>query len=355
MIPKHREIINNNKINNKKNIKVLILGGEDEGIGANFNIDIWNIVKSKLEKDGYKITETVIKNPNYTKEIENFTKNGYDMVVGFLSVLYSRSKFGNYTHPIILDQFVIGFEPKDAYKLSYVYQVVKDIGLTFILFLILAISLSLILYFMGNHYSSKGNRFKWHFWGVFGALLGEPGSIVERLDILNSANIGISIFILLFMFIISLLFEAMLTRKVVEDTISAEKDPIGTDIKGEKFFVPKGTSFVEGVKTEGGIPIEIDIAYSKIQDHYLKNKDKVSGFITDAASWGDLMKSGKYKTLVKSQFQFPYDETAWLVEPNNYILLDKVQQILRQLHDDNTIRKKCLEKMPYLETINCGI
>ena len=137
--------------------------------------------------------------------------------------------------------------------------------------------------------------------------------------------------------------------------VMGKPDQIIYKDKGEKFFVPKGTSFVEGVKTEGGIPIEIDIAYSKIQDHYLKNKDKVSGFITDAASWGDLMKSGKYKTLVKSQFQFPYDETAWLVEPNNYILLDKVQQILRQLHDDNTIRKKCLEKMPYLETINCGI
>ena len=355
MIPKQREIINNNKINNKKNIKVLILGAKDEGIGARFNIDIWNIVKSKLEKDGYKITETVIRNPNYTKEIENFTKKGYDMVVGFISVLYSRSKFGNYTHPIILDQFVIGFEPKDAYKLSYAYQIGKNIGLALTLFLILAILLSLILYFMGNHYSSKGNRFKWHFWGVFGALLGEPGSIVERLDILNSANIGISIFILLFMFIISLLFEAMLTQQVVEDDISAEKDPIGTDIKGQKFFVSKGTSFVEGVKTEGGIPIEIDVGYNKIQDHYLKNKDKASGFIIDAASWGDLERSGKYETLVKSQFQFPYDETAWLVEPNNYILLDKIQQILRKLHEDKTIRKLCLEKMPYLEVINCGI
>ena len=68
MIPKQREIIDNNKINNKKNIKVLILGTPDEGVGLRFNIEIWNIVKSKLEKDGYKITETVIKDPNYTKD-----------------------------------------------------------------------------------------------------------------------------------------------------------------------------------------------------------------------------------------------------------------------------------------------
>ena len=39
------------------------------------------------------------------------------------------------------------------------------------------------------------------------------------------------------MFIVSLLFEAMLTRKVVEDEISAERDPIGTDIKGQKFYL----------------------------------------------------------------------------------------------------------------------
>ena len=355
MIPKQREIINNNKINNKKKIKVAILGTPDEGNGLRFNIKIWNIVKSKLEKDGYEITETVIKNPNYTKEIENFTKNGYDMVVGFISMLYSRSKFGNYTHPIILDQFVIGFEPKDAYKQSYAYQISKNIGIVLSIFFILGISLSLILYFMGNHYKSKGNRLKWHFFGVFGALLGEPGSIVERIDVTSNVDLMIAFLILIFFFITTLIFEAMLTQKIVEDDISSEKDPIGTDIKGQKFFVSKGTSFVEGVKNEGGIPIEIDVAYNKIQDHYLKNKSQASGFITDAASWGDIDKSNKYDTLIKSQFQFPYDETAWLVEPNNYILLDKVQQILRKLHEDKTIKKMCLEQMPYMELINCGI
>ena len=40
MIPKQREIIDNNKINNKKNIKVLILGTPDEGVGLRFNIEI---------------------------------------------------------------------------------------------------------------------------------------------------------------------------------------------------------------------------------------------------------------------------------------------------------------------------
>ena len=355
MIPKQREIINDNKINNKKNIKVLILGTPDEGIGARFNTEIWDIVKSKLEKDGYKFTETVIKDPNYNKEIENFTKNGYDMVVGFISTLYSRSKYGNYTQPIILDQFVIAFEPKDAYEHSYAYQISKNIGIVLSIFFILGISLSLILYFMGNHYKSKRNRLKWHFWGVFGALLGEPGSIVERIDVTNNVDIIIAFLILLFFFITTLLFEAMLTQRIVEDDISAEKDPIGTDIKGQKFFVSKGTSFVEGVKNEGGIPIEIDVPYNKIQDHYLKNKSEASGFIIDAASWGDIDKADKYDTLVKSQYQFPYDETGWLVEPTNYILLDKIQQILRKLHDDKTIRKKCVEKLPYLGAINCGI
>ena len=355
MIPKQRELINNNKINNKKKIKVAILGTPDEGNGLRFNAKIWSIVKSKLEKDGYEITETVIKNPNYTKEIENFTKNGYDMVVGFISMLYSRSKFGNYTNPIILDQFVIGFEPKDAYKHSYAYQISKNIGIVLSIFFILGISLSLILYYLGNHYKSQRNRLKWHFLGVFGALLGEPGSIVERIDVTSNVDLMIAFLILIFFFITTLLFEAMLTQKIVEDDISSEKDPIGTDIKGKKFFVSKGTSFVEGVKNEGGIPIEIDVAYNKIQDHYLKNKSQASGFIIDAASWGDIDKSNKYDTLVKSQFQFPYDETAWLVEPNNYILLDKVQQILRKLHEDKTIKKMCLEQMPYLELINCGI
>ena len=73
------------------------------------------------------------------------------------------------------------------------------------------------------------------------------------------------------------------------------------------------------------------------------------------ASWGKLEADDKYNTLVRSKFQFPYDEAGWIIEVDNYVLLDKVQQILIELRDNKTIRKICLETMPHMETINCGI
>ena len=354
MIPKHREIINKNDISNKK-IKALVLGDANEGPGLRFNNDLWNLVKRKLEKDGYQITETVVKNPNYDKEIMNFSKNGYDIVIGFISTLHKRTKFGNFTSPIILDNIIIGFEPVNAFQNTFLYKTFINVMLIIVFFLVLTIILGSLLLFFGGHYAKKSNRIKWHFWGVISALLGEPGSIVENINIKNTYGLFTALIILLFMFISSLLFEATLTTRVVEDEIESEKDPIGTDIKGEKFFVQNGTSFVDALKNEGAIPIEVDIPYSKIQDYYLKNKSKASGFITDMATWGELKQSNKYNTLMKSQFQFPYDEAAWIVESNNYVLLDKVQQLLRGFHDDKTIKKLCTKHMPYMPLINCGI
>ena len=354
MIPKHKATINKNDISGK-NIKVLILGEESEGDGMKFTYALWDIVKRRLEKDGYHITETVIKHPNYDNEIKNFKNNGYDMVVGYISINYRRSKFGNYTKPFILDQVIIGFEPEDAYETTIWYKIVTNAGLLLLIFSFIAILLSLLLYFFGNHYRKTGSRLKWHFFGVFRALLGEPGSVVEQIDIKNNYGIIISFLILLFMFIISLLVEAALTQRFVTDDIEADKDPIGTDIKGQKFLVQKGTSFVDAIKKEGGIPIPIDIKYNSIQDYYLKKKSQVAGFVTDLASWGKLEADDKYNTLVRSKFQFPYDEAGWIIEVDNYVLLDKVQQILIELRDNKTIRKICLETMPHMETINCGI
>ena len=70
MIPKQKQVINKNDISNK-NLKVKILGKEEDGSGVKFNIKLWEKVKAILEKDGYQITETVIKNPNYNNEIKN--------------------------------------------------------------------------------------------------------------------------------------------------------------------------------------------------------------------------------------------------------------------------------------------
>ena len=228
----------NNGIGNiilNKNIKVAVLGKEDEKEGGSrFTYALWREAKKKLEKKGFKIEETIIDNPNYDEEVENLGRNKYDLLVGYISVISRRAKLGNYTQPLVLDQHVIVFEPggHDSYKDSYLYQLLLNIATVAGIFLVSGVLFSALLYFFGNHYSSQKKRLKWHFWGVFGALLGEPVSIVERIDVRNISSLAISFFILLFMFIASLLFEAMLTRKVVEDDISAEKDPIGTDIKG---------------------------------------------------------------------------------------------------------------------------
>ena len=340
----------------KKNIHVGILGKKEEDGGSQFTYALWKIVKPKLEKLGFKIKETIIDEPNYDKEIENLSRNKYDMLVGYISILSRRSKLANYTRPLILDQQVIVFKPEGEIT-SYYSTLLETIMPVIIIFITFGFLLSIALYYFGNHFSTKKHKVGWHFWGTFGAILGEPGTIVEEIDITKKANIFIAFLILIFMFFFSLILEATLTQQTYQKSIEADEDPIGVDIKNEKLLVAEGSSMVDTVKRAGAIADKRKVKTQEVQDLYLKNTDKnLKGFVTDLSTWGGIIsKKKKYSNLVKSDFQFPFDDIAWMINRNEHILLESVETILLQLKTNETIQKLCFEKMPWMTMINCSI
>ena len=143
----------------KKNIHVGILGKLEEDGGSQFTYALWKLVKPKLEKLGFKIKETIIKEPNYDKEIENLSRNKYDMLVGYISILSRRGKLANYTRPLLLDQQVIVFKPEGEVT-SYFYHLLESILPVIAIFIIFGLILSFALYFFGNHYSHKSKHKK---------------------------------------------------------------------------------------------------------------------------------------------------------------------------------------------------
>ena len=341
----------------KKNIHVGILGKKKEDGRSQFIYTLWKIVKSKLEKMGFKIKETIIEEPNYDKEIENLSRNKYDILVGYISILSRRSTLANYTRPLILDQQVIVFKPETEVT-SYFYHLLKLIQPVIVIFLTFGFLLSTALYLFGNHFAEKKkNKIGWHFWGTFGAILGETGTIVEQIDITKTVNIFIAFLILLFVFFFSLILEASLTQQTYQKSIEADEDPIGVDIKNDKFLVGEGTSMVDTIKRAGGIAEKKNIKTQEIQDIYLKNTNKnIKGFVTDLSTWGGIIhKKKKYSNLVKSDFQFPFDDIAWMVNRNEHVLLESVQRILLNLRSENITKKLCLEKMPWMDLVNCSI
>ena len=54
--------------------------------------------------------------------------------------------------------------------------------------------------------------------------MGEPGTIVEEIDITKKANIFIAFLILIFMFFFSLILEATLTQQTYQKSIEADED-----------------------------------------------------------------------------------------------------------------------------------
>ena len=95
----------------------------------------------------------------------------------------------------------------------------------------------------------------------------------------------------------------------------------------------------------------------EIQDLYLKNTDKdIKGFVTDLSTWGGIInKKKKYSNLVKSDYQFPFDDIAWMVNRNEHVLLESVESIILDLRTDGVTQKLCFEKMPWMTLVNCSI
>ena len=159
------------------------------------------------------------------------------------------------------------------------------------------------------------------------------------------------------MFFFSLILEAALTQQTYTKSVEADKDPIGMDIKKMKLLVGDGTSMVDTVLRDGGIPVKRKVKTQDIQDIYLKNQDKnIKGFVTDLSTWGGIIsKKKKYSNLVKSDFQFSFDDIAWMVNRNEHVLLESVEEILLNLRTKNITQKLCFEKMPWMTMMNCSI
>ena len=339
----------------KRKITVGILEKDKATASSTFTWILWRQVKKKLQEKGITIKEVIIEDPNYDNEVKNVGKGKYDILVGGISVLSRRAKLANYTQPLMFDEHVIVFESKYTYKDSELYKIITNILSVSLLFFSLGTIFSLLLYFFGNHYASKKHRFKWHFWGVFGAILGEPGSVVERVDITKNANLLISFIILLVFFFFGVALNAAFTRNVLKHSIESDKDPIGTNIKGMKFLVSHGSSMKDTVEDEKATAVSADQKGSlDIQDSYLKDKKGTQGFITDLTTWGSKIKNNKkYRGMMKSDYQFPYDAMGWLVNKNQHGLLEVLDQVLVDMRSQNIIQKACKKIFPWMSVTHC--
>ena len=116
---------------------------------------------------------------------------------------------------------------------------------------------------------------------------------------------------------------------------------------------------VDTIKAAGAIPVLDDAGYTKIHDIYLKkHKDEkgVRGFVTDLSAWGSLISPDpKYASLRKSDYQFPYDDVAWMVNKNEHALLQTVEGVLAEMRHKNFVQEKCIQLMPWMGLSHCTI
>ena len=96
-----------------------------------------------------------------------------------------------------------------------------------------------------------------------------------------------------------------------------------------------------------------NVKYTEVQDHYLKNKNEVKGFISDMSTWGTIKKN--YPTFKRSDYKFPFDEGAWLVNKKETGLLSAIDDILIELPEKKFIEKECRKYLPWYPKLYCSI
>ena len=307
-------------------------------------MDVWKqIAKTANIKSKYVYVEK----PNYDNEVEKLNNEKYDVLVGDISVISERSKLANYARTLFLSKDVIVFKSKDAFNTSFLSSTLKIFIKPLAIFLGLGLFFGYILYLF-----DKRRGVKWSVWGTIGSLLGEPGTIVERANIKSHPALFSSGIILLVAFFFTMYLQSIITAKSIKNL--NKYDPHLKSIIDNKILVNEGDSHVFTLIHHGAEPVYVKKDEIKRDNYFklLKNNKKIDGYITtniNATKDVDL-----YPSLSISEYDFGYDQIAFMVKKNRNDLLQRINTSIVKLQENNFIKNKCDLYLPNKERI-CDI
>jgi len=307
-------------------------------------MDVWEQITKKAN---IKSKYIYIEKPNYNNEIKNLNKEKYDVLIGDISVISERSKLANYTRTLFLSKDVIVFKRNDTFNTSFLSSILKIFIKPLAIFLGLGFLFGYILYLF-----DKKRGLHWSLWGTIGSLLGEPGTIVERANIKKHSALFSSGVILLVAFFFTMYLQSIITAKSV--TYLNKYDPHLKSIIDNKMLVNEGDSHIFTLIHHGAEPVYIKKDENS-RDNYLKslkNKKEIDGYITTIINAKRDVEL--YPSLSISEYDFGYDQIAFMVKKNRNDLLQRINTSIVKLQENNFIKNKCELYLPNKERI-CDI
>ena len=289
-----------------------------------------------------KITYIPSSQVDFNKTIQDLANAKYDMAVGNFNITSAREEKVNFTLPIYLTTTSLLFKSKADYG-DMIKNMLKIWMKPLAILFSLAIILGIISYYAKGRYGSKKHKISWHLWGTLGALLGEPGTVVEESDMNNKFSLFLGLLILSISFYLSIYLTATTTTAALKYT--SHYDPFIKEhgIKNKKIIINKGTANIPIIKKYGGIPVPKELKQSGVE-MLLKNPTKFDGYYNDE---GYIIKELNERPGIKLSYsKWPQkhmgiDPIGFPINKNLNGLLRALNIQITKLHESGFIESQC--------------
>ena len=279
---------------------------------------------------------------DFNNTIQDIENTKYDMAVGNFTITPNRETKVNFTLPIYLTTTSLLFQSKTDYA-DMVKNMLKIWVKPLAILFSLAIIFGIISYYIKGRYGSKKHKMSWHLWGTLGALLGEPGTVVDESDMKNKFSLFLGLLILSISFYLSIYLTATTTTAALKYT--SQYDPFTKEngIKNKKIIINKGTANVNIIKKYGGIPIGKELNQSGVE-LLLKNPSKFDAYYNDE---GYIMKELQERPGIKLSYsKWPdkhmgIDPIGFPINKNLNGLLRALNIQIMKLHETGFIESQC--------------
>jgi hypothetical protein len=330
--------------NRNKKIKMLIILEEPiVYYDINKKLDgffykIWEYIEEKLKKKNYVFEKKFIKNPVFSKHLEELSQGKYDIICWPYLKTHKMSKIVNFSENIYITKPVIVYNTKYSYLNELSLYVKYLLKIWFYPFAIL-ISLSIIFGYL-LHGSDKGRGIVSSLFHTTTAFFGQSGEIVSSSN-KSFKSIIASITVIVMVYFFTIYISSVTTAKSVKYLHDNHK--LEYSIINEKIMVLEGGLGKEIIKFHHGIPVVVSLKdigkYKNIINYYLSHQEKASGFYTQFLTEGMVPKGNSH--LKTSKFHLGYFNNSLPIHKSQKQLLMDINEELSNFKDKGYIYKTC--------------
>jgi ABC-type amino acid transport substrate-binding protein len=302
---------------------------------------IWQNVKRELQRD-YHITETFADTDDFNKMLQDYIRDKhYDLVVGAFSVFPERLHYCAFTHPYVLDKYVLLTSSEINWTKTLLVVIKKYVPVALLVVLIGCV-LAFVFRLMDVHVSDRL---------TISAMFGNRDFLDSPKQIKTSQTHKVFYYVCMFLLMLISTYTYVYLSAYLTHMLYTEhsNDRITTNsIKDTRLLCTNGFRAGEIFEEYGAVVDYIDVHDEDLISIFLRtnasqtNMKHYDGIIT---SYLNSLHQYSKKHIRMNESIFGLDKYSFVVQPphtsHHTGLLKQLNRIITTMNDDHTIANIC--------------